>query len=235
MNGNSLSIYRNEIKYLISNEIANGIQNRIGIILKKDINSNAKGYIVRSLYFDTINDLDFNSKMSGIEIRKKIRIRVYDFKSKNCKLEMKQKFGELQHKISLWITKEDALELIKMHYFILKKYFDNPVAISIYTTMIQGCYRPVVMVEYDRIAYTSPINNTRITFDMNIRSSESNFDLFSDNIQFSYVMMNQVVLETKYNIKLLNTIQNILACFHLTKVSTSKYCISRNIFQNFNY
>ena len=91
---------------------------------------------------------------------------------------MKQKNGDLQHKISIWITKDDALELIHKNYSVLIKYIDeNEDAKLFYTTMTLGCYAPVALIEYDRIAYVYNMYNTRITFDMNVRTSESNFNL----------------------------------------------------------
>ncbi len=51
--------------------------------------------MVRGFNFNQINNIDFNTKMVGTKLRKKIIIRVYDLKSRRCKLEMKKKNDNL--------------------------------------------------------------------------------------------------------------------------------------------
>lgn len=230
-----LSVYRNENKFVIPITTMADLKSKLDNILKRDENSISGSYIVRSLYFDSINNIDFNTKLAGTEIRKKIRIRVYDANADKCKIEMKKKNGDLSHKVSLWITKEDAYQLIKGKYNALKKYFDKEEALEIYKTMSLGCYRPVVMVEYDRFAYTYPLYDTRLTFDYNIRSSESNFDLFSKNIMYNHLTDKDVILEVKYNENLMKFISEILKPYKLNRLSISKYCIGRKVFYDFEY
>ena len=231
-----LSVYRTENKFLINETQMGLIKNDLDKILKRDSNSTNGSYIVRSLYFDSINNIDFQTKLAGTEVRKKIRIRTYDPDASRCKLEMKKKNGDLQHKVSIWITKQDALDLIKGEYGILEKYFDdNEKALEIYTTMRLGCYVPVVMVEYDRIAYTYPTNNTRITFDFNIKSSESNFDLFCKNIIYNHVLCENAVLEVKYDGKLTELASSVLNKYKLVKTSVSKYCTGRYAYYDFDF
>ena len=233
---NTLSVFRNENKYYISFDKYINLKSKLDKVLKRDDYSKDNSYIVRSLYFDSINNLDFNTKMAGTNIRKKIRLRVYDPKDDKCKLEMKQKNANLQHKISLWISKEDANKLIKGNYSVLIKYFNvSEAALQIYKTMVLGCYKPVVMVEYDRIAYVYPRYNTRITFDMNVRSSESNFDLFCEKPLFNVLINQKVILEVKYNEKLMGFISNILKSYKLTQLAVSKYCTGRKVFYDFEF
>ena len=231
-----LSVYRSENKYILSKKDISNLKFKLNRILQRDTNSANDSYKVKSLYFDSINNIDFNTKLAGTEIRKKIRIRTYDSKSNKCKLEMKQKNGDLQHKISMWIEKKDAQELIKKNYGVLTKYFDkNKEAIIFYTTMSMGCYVPVVLIEYDRIAFTYPKNDTRITIDMNIRCSETNFDLFDNNVIYTQVIDGETVLEVKYNEQLVGFISEILKPYSLNRISVSKYCNARKVFYDFNF
>ena len=98
-----------------------------------------------------------------------------------------------------------------------------------------GGYRPVVLIEYDRMAYTYPAYNTRITVDMNLRSSESNLDLFSEKPAYSALLNEEVILEVKYNQKLVRFLSDILRQYHLTQSSVSKYCMGRKIFYDFEF
>lgn len=224
----NISVYRNEDKYIIGTEKAIQIKNKLLGIMKEDIHSsNQQGYKVKSLYFDSIDNEDFYTKLAGTEVRKKIRLRVYDEDDDVCKLEIKKKNGNLSNKVSILLRTEDAKKIIMGNYGILTKYFDSPEAVYVYNLMISKCYRPVALIEYDRIAFTSSINNIRVTLDMNVRSSETNFNIFEKNIITTPVFYNQTILEIKYDGKLLGYISDILKQFHLTKTSISKYCIGR--------
>ena len=232
----TLSVFRNEKKYLVPYSNAVSIKGKLEEILARDEHSEAEGYMVRSLYFDSVNNIDYKTKLAGVQRRKKIRIRSYSPDAARCKLEMKEKDGDLQHKVSLWIAREDAQELSKLNYGALTKYFDESQdAVLIYTTMVMGAYRPVVLVEYDRIAYTYPVYNTRITVDMNLRSSESNLDLFSDRPVYTVLMKEEADLKVKYNQRLVGFLADILRQYHLTQCSVSKYCMGRKIFCDFEF
>lgn len=232
---NTLSVYRRENKYILPSSDISNLKFCLDKVLQRDKHSIKNSYVVRSLYFDSLNNIDFDTKLAGVEVRKKIRLRTYDSKHDKCKLELKQKKGDLQHKISIWISKEDAKELINKNYSVLLKYSDNEDAILFYTTMASGCYTPVALIEYDRIAYTYPLNNTRITIDMNVRSNESNFDLFAENPIYNYVIGNDIILEVKYDGQLLKFISNLLNKYNLNRISVSKYCFGRKVFYDFDY
>lgn len=101
--------------------------------------------------------------------------------------------------------------------------------------MTQGRYRPAVIIEYDRLAYRYPMYDTRITLDMNIRSSESNLNLFSQNIAYTPVLYENVVLEIMYSGKFMGFISDALSGFELMQNAYSKYCSGRRNFYDFNY
>ena len=68
-----LSVNRSEYKYIVSITKMRELQSKLDVILKRDKNSQKGSYSVRSLYFDSINNIDFNTKLAGTMIRKKIR------------------------------------------------------------------------------------------------------------------------------------------------------------------
>ena len=57
-----LSVNRHENKYEMDIAGAVKLMSRLSKVLSLDDNSNDGGYIVRSLYFDTINNNDYNEK-----------------------------------------------------------------------------------------------------------------------------------------------------------------------------
>lgn len=231
----NLSVFRSENKYVIDEIQSMKLEETLSKLLKQDEHNKDGGYLVRSLYFDSINNIDFHTKLAGTEIRKKIRLRVYSPDDSKCKLEIKMKNGDMQHKISIWIKKKDAIELIDGNYSVLFKYFkeDGESAIKIYKTMQLGCYKPVVLIEYNRIAYIYPENNTRITIDKQIKSSESNFNLFDKEPTYTSIFTNKSILEVKYDEKLVQFISKTLKNYNLTRVSLSKYCMGRKNFYSF--
>ncbi len=233
--GQEWVVYRTENKYFLTHEKSLMLQKKLEQILSKDeYCPNTNGYMVRSLYFDSINQYDLITKIEGAQIRRKIRIRIYDPNDQWCKLEMKQKDGDVQHKISLRITREDAQKLINGEYNVLRQYFDSSSnAVTIYSIMVMGCYKPVTLIEYNRIAYTHFINNTRITFDRNVRSSESCFDIFSPEPLYSCQYDERVILEVKYNDKLLGYVSKTLQACDLNRLAISKYCMGRKSYMEY--
>ena len=70
-------VLRKEKKFLLTIDEYYRIKEKLKKVISLDENSKNGGYTVRSLYFDTIDDIDFESKENGLEIRKKIRLRNY--------------------------------------------------------------------------------------------------------------------------------------------------------------
>ncbi|GAA0725555.1 polyphosphate polymerase domain-containing protein [Clostridium malenominatum] len=224
---NESIVLRTEKKYEISHFTAAQLKFKLSTTLKKDINNKGNGYMVRSLYFDTLYDNDYNDKENGIENRRKIRLRIYDPTSKTLKLELKQKQGENQLKRSLTISKETAEKLIKGDYDSLREY-ESELANELAYIMKKEFYRPKCIVEYDRLAYIVKENSTRITIDSNIRSTEANFDLFSSDL--ALIPINSIkVLEVKYDNFLLSYIKDVINIANKTQISISKYYLARQM------
>ncbi|WP_302608261.1 polyphosphate polymerase domain-containing protein [uncultured Dubosiella sp.] len=222
-------VSRQEKKYLINLVKSAQLQSYFSHFLTLDSN-NAKGaYTVRSLYFDSIDDRDFHEKEEGVELRRKIRLRVYDPDSPYAMLEMKKKQGSDQLKRSLPIPRNDAQRLIEGRYDVLLHY-DLPFAKELYAIMSMYLYRPKAIVEYDRIAYCARSNNIRITFDANIRATEFDFDLFSKTLNLYPVFVNdRVVLEVKYDGYLLSPVKLALERCDQSEISVGKYSLSRSV------
>lgn len=223
------TVIRNEIKYLVNILEYKKSKNYLEKILTSDEHNGVDGYKVRSLYFDTLDDRDFLEKEDGVEIRRKIRLRVYNPDDDFAMLEMKQKEGNYQRKRSLRLKREDAMKLIKGDYTPLLSY-DEPFAKEMYSYMKINCYLPKVVVEYDRTAFVAKENNIRITFDHNVVSTESSFNIFDKNLPMNPVMdPANVILEVKYNGFLLSYIKDLVKNISTISLSVSKYYLSRNI------
>lgn len=96
--------------------------------------------------------------------------------------------------------------------------------------LVTGGYKPKSIVEYNRMAYLVKENNIRITFDYNIKATESSFNIFDKNLLLNPVFdKNYVILEVKYNDFLLSYIKDIINRVEKSSLSISKYCLSRTI------
>ena len=228
-------VIRQERKFLLNLEKTYKANAYLEKILTQDIHNGTLGYMIRSLYFDTLDDRDFNEKEDGIEIRRKIRLRIYDVKSDFALLEIKQKQGPQQLKRSLRISKADAEELSKGSYACLLNYAE-PFAAECYGIMNMYCYRPKTIVQYNRKAYIAKENKIRVTFDSNIIATESCFNLFSDDLCLYPVFDKfNIVLEVKYNGFLLSYIRDLINQFDGSELSVSKYCLARSVACNYNF
>ena len=220
-------VTRVEKKYEIDPFTAMNLKNILCKTLTQDSHNTNGGYRVRSLYFDTLYNNDYFDKEDGLEYRRKIRLRTYNPKSEFLKLELKQKEGEYQHKYSLTIPKNIGQRLIDGHYEVLKE-LNNNLADRLYTIMQTNLYRPKCIVEYKRLAYIVKENNTRITIDSDLKSSESNMDIFNPSLSLNSVT-GKTILEVKYNNFLLSYVKDIIDSTNKSQTSASKYCMSRHI------
>lgn len=221
------AVTREEKKFLISLEEFRNKSHYLDGLLLQDEHNGTDGYIIRSLYFDTIYDDDFFEKLEGIETRRKIRLRIYDPKHDFAMLEMKQKQGPSQKKRSLRLDKADAESLVCGNYEVLLKY-DEDFAKECYGLMNCKCYRPKTIVQYNRKAYIARENKIRVTFDNNIVATESNFDLFSENLVMYPVLDKfNVVMEVKFNGFLLDYIRQFINNINKSELSVSKYALAR--------
>ena len=220
-------VTREEKKFLINIDEFRHKSHFLDMSMLQDEHNGNDGYIVRSLYFDTVYDDDFFEKLEGTEIRRKIRLRIYDPRQDFAMLEMKQKQGSVQLKRSLRMSRADAEALIEGKYEVLLNY-DEDFAGECYGVMHCRCYRPKTIVQYNRKAYIAKENKIRITFDNNIVATESNFDLFSENLAMYPVFDKfNVVLEVKFDGFLLDYIRQFINSINKSELSVSKYLLAR--------
>lgn len=220
-------VLRQESKYLITYFDFLRLSGKLDQVMLQDPHNGSLGYLIRSLYFDTPYDEDYQDKQDGLELRRKVRLRIYDPKADFAMLELKQKQGSLQKKRSLRMSREDALRLIAGDTSVLLSY-PEPFAAEMFGLMHRKAYRPKTIVEYKRKAFITKENKIRITFDHTLRASETCHELFSENPPLSPVLDGfNMVLEVKFNGFMLSYIKNMLGLSDRSAISISKYCMAR--------
>lgn len=228
-------VLRQEKKFLISQAEFRRFSAYLENFMISDPHNGADGYLIRSLYFDSINDRDFDEKEQGTLLRRKIRLRNYGGNFPYAKLEMKQKQGADQLKRSLTVPKADGIRLVEGDYSVLLNY-EEPFAGECFAMMNMYCYRPKTVVQYNRKAYIAKENKIRITFDNNIVANEANYNIFDDNLPLYPVFDKyNVVLEVKYNGFLLSYIKDLLAMVDRSELSVGKYSLARGVSMHYSF
>jgi hypothetical protein len=229
------AVMRKEKKFLCDIASARQLQGLLGAVLQPDPHNGPCGYPVRSLYFDTLHDRDFNERLDGVDPRRKVRLRVYDPLSDSCMLELKQKQVDNQVKRSLPLTRDEGRALIRGDYGVLLAH-PEPFAAEMHALMSINGYRPVAVVEYDRLAFIARENKIRITFDANMRATEAGFDIFDANLaQYPVFDPFNLVLEVKYNGFLLSYIRELLNTIDKSEIAVSKYLLARGVSYNYQF
>lgn len=224
-----LDVSRKEIKYLIGPADIVRLKKRLAPLMKADIHNGDNGYRVRSLYFDTMSDTDFEDKVDGYDNRQKVRMRIYDADMNIIKLELKEKSGSAQRKRSLILSREEAKRMINADYGCLLER-EEKLAAWLYTFMTVRCYRPKCIVEYNRFAFYLEDNDIRITFDTDLCASESDLNLLNEDMMLYPVScIGEETLEVKYSGFLMSVIKRELVAHGGMQVSNSKYCRARKI------
>lgn len=193
--------------------------------MKTDRYGGHEGYLVRSLYFDSIYDEDYFDKVNGLNVRKKIRLRIYPPDLQNVKMELKQKQGAVQIKKSISIPKSIALKLIDGKTEALLE-LEGELPLEFYQIMKRGLYRPKCVIEYRRVAFVTETNNTRITIDSKIGATRTCNTFFEANPRL-IPLMNCPTLEVKYNGFLFDHIKRAVNLADRLEVSSSKYEMAR--------
>lgn len=222
------SKYRNERKFYVSCNQMQLITQRINQFMKVDSFSQDNGmYNVSSLYFDDYNSSCYNDKLSGVEHRRKYRIRIYNHSRDIIKAEIKLKDGSMVKKESCNITFEQAMSLINGKP--AEDVRDDQHVLSVFNAgILLNGLRPSVIVRYDRIPYIYPMGNVRITFDTNLSSSVYTNGFFSTDTPFYPVMeCGQSILEVKYTDFLPDIVKKLLNTGSLQETSFSKYVICK--------
>jgi len=210
-------LYRRELKFALSLPQAAQVRSRVRLFAAPDPHNGPDGYFVHSVYFDTPSDRDYRDKVNGEYRRQKLRLRWYGGQPERFKLELKEKLGAIQRKRSLPLSSTDA-EALKIGDFRRLLGLSHPFARELYALALSEGYLPRCLVSYRRRAYCLPGNDTRITFDEDIRSGSPGCPVTNPG---------WVTLEVKYRNFLLSNIKLALGENLLPQESIGKYGLCR--------
>ena len=237
--------YRHELKYKISYPDYLVMRSRLRPVMKADPHASAGGrYLVRSIYFDNLNDKALREKIDGVAKREKFRIRYYNDDLSYIVLEKKMKIGSLCLKCSAPITEEECRKILSggrssateggrgsMRNGDLSFMKEHPQELvrELYAKMTYQQLRPRVLVSYTREPFIYPAGNVRVTFDSDIRTSLFRREfLTGEAAGISATDEPQdIYLEVKFDAFLPEVVQDLIQVKGIRQHAFSKYSASR--------
>ena len=219
---------RHEQKYYISPGDAQYLSLLLRRTMQTDPHANARNeYHIRSLYFDDCFNSAMSDKLDGVMHRHKYRIRIYNFSDKIIRLERKSKRGDYISKLSCSISRDLAEQIIAGDPYGLET-LNHPLLQDVYRMMTTYLLRPAVIVEYVREAYIHPCEETRVTFDKQLRTGYVSSDLFNPELPtYPCLDFNQVILEVKYNRRFPEYVLPLVSSIPAQRSAISKYTLCR--------
>lgn len=220
-------IVRKEIKYIIPIEKFAHLRKKLELLMEKDTYGIEGKYTVRTQYFDSVRDDDLFDNLDGVMEKRKIRIRTYSLDSSTAKLEYKCKSNTDVRKLSLLISREEAIGMENGQYeFLLKR--EEDLARFLFAKMSKNGYLPKTIVEYERMAYKYSVSDLRITFDTSIKGTVNPYGLFHRRSALIPLLNHDIgILEIKYNNFIASPFTKIIQEIDQVVEASSKYSISR--------
>ncbi len=220
---------RQEKNFLINSDEAQRLIYQLSQMLEEDPLNGQTGYSVRDLYFDSVYGNNFFKNAENEICQREIRLRISDPDGDYAMMEMKENLGKEIRKQSLLIPREEAIIIMNGDYTPLLAHSD-PFATECYSIMQTQCYRPKVIVEFNRQAFFTQDRQIRVNLDSNFISTGSRLDLFSSSLNMNPIFNSPVsVLEVKYQNYLLDYFRILLNSFELVEISFTKYTLATNV------
>lgn len=225
-----MKIARYEFKFYINQFTYHILRNRLKYVMDKDGYSvDDTWYLIRSVYFDSYHDICYTQKLSWDIERKKYRLRRYNDNTELIKFEIKEKVKNIIKKHSYLIDHDNAQKMLEGEYDRLLHHTD-PALQLLYTEFTTQLYRPKILIDYVREAYTLPHNNIRITFDKALSAAPDTNRFRKCNALPNQQCMERelMILEVKYNNALPRHIHDVLNASGIFQRSAiSKYIMWR--------
>ncbi len=230
-----MKYYRNEWKYLLSNQDLALLRSRLSGIMELDPHTPSSGkYRIHSLYFDDYTDNSLYCTGAGIPTRFKWRIRYYNDDLSYIALEKKEKLEGRTHKKYCPITLDEYHAIVSGNILDIFYDTDKKLVKEFTRDVLLYHFHPKIIIDYERIAYVEEITNVRITFDMNI-SASYDIEHFLDRNYIKYYIqpVGMNLLEIKFYEIFPSYIRNIVESFSFQQVFFSKYYYGRRLLDSY--
>jgi hypothetical protein len=225
---NHLPKYRHELKIGINSFDKALLSSRLSHVMRRDRFAGPDGsYVVRSLYFDDIDNHALMDKFMGAIYREKFRIRTYDREASVIRLELKVKNNGLGYKEAAPLSRAECAAILAGDSAFLK-HRPEMVCRRLYSKMSTGLFKPRTIVQYEREAYEWDPGRVRVTLDSNLVTGLSSVDFLNSALPLTGVTDEGLsILEIKYDEFLPAHIADLLMLNSRQRAALSKYAICR--------
>ena len=190
--------YRHEWKHEIRYADLLAIRQRLRAVAVPDPHAQDGKYLIRSLYFDNLNDKALREKVDGVNLREKFRIRYYNGDPSLIHLEKKSKVGGLGTKYSAILTAGEAQAIVdgRLDWMLNS---GRDLVQELYCKMRYQGLRPRTIVDYTREPFIYGPGNVRVTFDYNIRTGLNSTDFLNPDCLTIPAPDSGIILEVKWD------------------------------------
>ncbi len=219
--------YRHEWKHEISYVDLLSIRARLQAVAQPDAHAIGGKYLIRSLYFDNLNDKALREKIDGVNMREKFRIRYYNCDpSKIIHLEKKSKLNGLGTKYSAPLTMAEAQSIVDGN---IDWMLASPHSLiqELYCKMRYQGMAPKTIVDYTREPFIYAPGNVRVTFDYDIRTGLNCTDFLDPNCVMIPAGDAPIILEVKWDAYLPSIIRDCVQTPGRRAGAFSKYAQCR--------
>ncbi len=190
--------YRHEWKHAITYADLLAIRQRMSVIATPDPHTIDGKYLIRSLYFDNLDDKALREKVDGVNMREKFRIRYYNFDTRIVHLEKKSKLNGLGTKYSAPLTPEEAQKIVDGD---IDWMIDSPHSLiqELYCKIHYQGMKPMTIVDYTREPFIYGPGNVRVTLDYDIRTGLNKTDFLNPECVTIPAGDAPIILEVKWD------------------------------------
>ena len=183
-------------------------------------------YLIRSLYFDNLDDKALREKIDGVNMREKFRIRMYNRDPSLIRLEKKSKRNGLGIKFSANLSVEETEKITKgsLDWMLTSA---QPLLQELYCKIQYQGMRPKTIVDYTREPFVFRPGNVRVTLDYDIRTGMNCTDFLNPEAITIPAGDAPILMEVKWDAFLPSIIRDIVSLPDRRVSSFSKYAQCR--------
>ena len=218
--------YRHEWKHEISFSDLLAIRQRLRAVAESDPHAEGGKYLIRSLYFDNLDDKALREKIDGVNLREKFRIRFYNGDPSVIHLEKKSKRSGLGTKYSAELTKGEAQKIVdgELDWMMSS---GRALVQELYCKIRCQGLRPKTIVDYTREPFIYRPGNVRVTLDYDIRTGLSCTDFLNPDCVMIPAGDAPILLEVKWDAFLPSVIRDAVQTPGRRVEAFSKYAQCR--------
>lgn len=218
--------YRHEWKHEINYLDMLTIRQRVMAVMQPDPHTIDGKYLIRSLYFDNLDDKALREKVDGVNRREKFRIRYYNLDTSLIHLEKKSKLNGLGSKFSAPLSAEEAQAIVdgRLEWMVDS---GRPLIQELYSKMQYQGMRPKTIVDYTREPFIFTPGNVRVTLDYDIRTGMGATDFLNPECPTVPAGDAPIILEVKWDDYLPDIIKDCVQTPGRRMAAFSKYAQCR--------